>query len=152
MRATSTDMASAPQKESSTAEKADSVNENANPTSVKGKAKKQGSHDREIDRQLVERVNAGDRKAFRELYDRHQSRAYAVALGVVKNPSDARDVVQEAFVKVHRHLVKFKGSSSFYTWLYRIVMNLSIDHIRRAKRKRALDYDDGVQRAEYGRC
>ena len=141
-------MATAPQKEPRSDKSADSVNESATPASVKGKAKKQASHDREIDRQLVERVNAGDRQAFRKLDDRHHGRAYAVALGVVKNPSDARDVVQEAFVKVHRHLIKFKGSSSFYTWLYRIVMNLSIDHIRRAKRKRSLDYDDGVQRGE----
>jgi len=64
----------------------------------------------------------------------------------VKNPEDALDVVQDAFVKVHKHIHNFQGSSSFYTWLYRIVMNLSIDHVRRKKRVKSLDYDDGVAR------
>jgi RNA polymerase sigma-70 factor (ECF subfamily) len=63
-------------------------------------------------------------------------------MGVVKNEDDALDAVQEAFVKVHRNIHKFEGSSSFYTWLYRIVMNVSIDHIRRANRMKSLDFDE----------
>jgi RNA polymerase sigma-70 factor (ECF subfamily) len=93
---------------------------------------------------LVKRAQEGDPEAFRVLFDRYNRRAYAVALGVVKNPQDAMDVVQEAFVKVHRHLPHFQGASSFYTWLYRITMNLSIDHIRRKKNARNLDYDDQI--------
>ncbi|MGF1469101.1 MAG: sigma-70 family RNA polymerase sigma factor [Sandaracinaceae bacterium] len=98
------------------------------------------------DADLVERVQGGDAEAFRELFDRYHRRAYAVALGVVKNPSDAKDVVQEAFVKVHRHIPRFQGSSSFYTWLYRIVMNLAIDHVRRRKNRRGVEYDDRLGR------
>ncbi|NOY90407.1 MAG: sigma-70 family RNA polymerase sigma factor, partial [Deltaproteobacteria bacterium] len=102
--------------------------------------------ERERDGALVKRVKEGDEPAFRELFDHYHRRAYAVALGVVKNPEDALDVVQDAFVKVHKHIHNFQGSSSFYTWLYRIVMNLSIDHVRRKKRVKSLDYDDGVAR------
>jgi RNA polymerase sigma-70 factor (ECF subfamily) len=91
------------------------------------------------ERELVSRAQAGDLVAFRALYDRYNRRAFAVALGVVRNQADALDVVQEAFIKVHKHLVGFQGTSSFYTWLYRIVMNVAIDHIRRNKKVTELD-------------
>jgi len=97
---------------------------------------------RDEDFSLVQRAQKGDHAAFRALFDKYNRRAYAIALGVVKNPQDARDVVQEAFVKVHRHLVNFQGASSFYTWLYRITMNLAIDQLRRKKTARQVDYDD----------
>ncbi|MEM7434448.1 MAG: sigma-70 family RNA polymerase sigma factor [Myxococcota bacterium] len=98
--------------------------------------------DKEVDRELVQRVQAGDSEAFRALYDKYHRRAFAVAMGVVKNQDDALDAVQEAFVKVHRNIGKFQGSSSFYTWLYRIVMNASIDHVRKASRRKTLDFDE----------
>lgn len=98
------------------------------------------------DRTLVEKVQAGDPHAFRLLFDRYHRRAYAVAFGVVKNKQDALDVVQDGFVKVHKHIGKFQGTSSFYTWLYRIVMNLSIDHVRRRKNAKGVEYDDGIGR------
>jgi RNA polymerase sigma-70 factor (ECF subfamily) len=69
-------------------------------------------------------------------------------VGVVKNEEDALDVVQEAFVKVHRNIDKFQGSSSFYTWLYRIVMNASIDQVRRKSKRRDLEFDETVARGE----
>jgi RNA polymerase sigma-70 factor (ECF subfamily) len=95
---------------------------------------------------LVRRAQDGDQAAFRALFDRYHRRVFAVALGVLRNPADARDVVQEAFVKVHRHLGSFQGASSFYTWLYRITMNLSIDQVRRRKAARQVDYDDALKR------
>lgn len=94
------------------------------------------------DRELVERVQAGDERAFRELFDAYHRRAFSVAVGVVKNPQDAMDIVQDAFVKVHKHIHGFKGTSSFYTWLYRIVMNLAIDHVRKAQNAAHADYDE----------
>ena len=94
------------------------------------------------DHDLVQRVQAGDSAAFRKLFDKYHRRAFAVAMGVVKNEDDALDAVQEAFVKVHKNIHKFQGSSSFYTWLYRIVMNVSIDHVRRTSRRRTLDFDE----------
>jgi RNA polymerase sigma-70 factor (ECF subfamily) len=100
--------------------------------------------DRERDLALVRRVQEGDRAAFRRLFDLHHRKAYAVAFGVLKHRQDALDVVQEAFVKVHKNLGNFQGTSSFYTWLYRIVMNLAIDHLRRRKIGRNVEYDDAV--------
>ena len=94
------------------------------------------------DHDLVQRVQAGDSAAFRALFDKYHRRAFAVAMGVVKNQDDALDVVQVAFVKVHKNIHKFQGSSSFYTWLYRIVMNASIDHVRRTSRRKSLDFDE----------
>lgn len=94
------------------------------------------------DHDLVQRVQAGDTAAFRALFDKYHRRAFAVAMGVVKNQDDALDAVQEAFVKVHKNIHKFQGSSSFYTWLYRIVMNVSIDHVRRTSRRKTLDFDE----------
>ena len=94
------------------------------------------------DHDLVRRVQGGDSKAFRMLFDKYHRRAFAVAMGVVKNEDDALDAVQEAFVKVHKNIHKFEGSSSFYTWLYRIVMNVSIDHVRRTSRRKSLDFDE----------
>jgi RNA polymerase sigma-70 factor (ECF subfamily) len=99
---------------------------------------------RYADMELVERVRNGDPAAFRTLFDNYHRRAFAVALGVVKNPDDARDVMQEAFIKVHKHIGSFQGTSSFYTWLYRIVMNLAIDHVRRARK--VVEFDDTVRK------
>lgn len=123
----------------------DPVNE---PATGSSKPAEEPKASREDDRLLVERVQGGDEEAFRELFDRYHRRAYAVAFGVVKNKQDALDIVQDAFVKVHKHIESFQGSSSFYTWLYRIVMNLAIDHVRRNKKGRDLDYDDHVGRDE----
>ncbi len=94
------------------------------------------------DRALVDAARAGDRDAFRTLFERYHRRAYAMALGVLHNPDDALDVVQEGFIKAHRNLDRFEGNSSFYTWLYRIVMNLAIDHLRKHKRARPVDFAD----------
>ena len=94
------------------------------------------------DHELVQRVQAGDSAAFRTLFEKYHRRAFAVAMGVLKNQDDALDAVQEAFVKVHKNIHKFQGSSSFYTWLYRIVMNVSIDHVRRTSRRKSLDFDE----------
>jgi RNA polymerase sigma-70 factor, ECF subfamily len=104
------------------------------------------SEERQRDLELVRRVQAGERGAFRELFDRHHRRAFAVAFGVLKHRQDALDVVQESFVKVHKHIASFQGTSSFYTWLYRIVMNLAIDQLRRRKTGRNVEYDDAVQK------
>ncbi len=100
-------------------------------------------HERDVDdRELVESAKAGDRDAFRSLFERYHRRAYALALGVVRHPDDALDVVQDAFIKAHKYLDKFEGNSSFYTWLYRIVMNLAIDHIRKHRRIKPVELDE----------
>lgn len=100
--------------------------------------------DAEIDRALIQRAQAGDTVAFRELVERHQRRAFAIAVALVKDEEDAREVVQEAFIRVYRGLAQFHGGSSFFTWLYRIVTNLSIDVIRRPSR-RDTPLDDSLE-------
>lgn len=97
------------------------------------------------DQVLVKRAQDGDRQAFRVLMERYQRKCYAVAFGFLRNQEDALDVVQEAFIKVHRYIGKFQGNSGFYTWLYRIVANLCIDHLRRKKRHRDVEFDDGIR-------
>jgi RNA polymerase sigma-70 factor (ECF subfamily) len=95
---------------------------------------------------LVRRARSGDQRAFTLLVERYQKKVYAVALGMVKDAEEAMDVSQEAFVKVHRYLDRFKGDSSFYTWLYRITTNTCIDVLRRrgvtSTSSDSLEYDD----------
>ncbi len=97
------------------------------------------------DQQLVKAAQAGDRRAFHALYQRYERKVFAVAYGFLRNQEDALDVLQEAFIKVHRYLPNFEGQSSFYTWLYRIVANLCIDHLRRSGRKRDVEFDDRLR-------
>ncbi|ACY17420.1 RNA polymerase sigma factor [Haliangium ochraceum] len=106
------------------------------------------SGDASDERELVDRARDGDTEAFRALYQRYHRRVYALAYGVVQNKEDAMDVVQEGFIKAHRYLDRFEGNSSFYTWLYRIVMNLSIDHIRKHKRVRHVDFNDAISHGQ----
>jgi len=94
------------------------------------------------DHELVLGAKRGDRDAFKTLFERYHRRAYALALGVVRHPDDALDVVQEAFIKAHRYLDKFEVNAGFYTWLYRIVMNLAIDHLRKHRRENPVELDE----------
>ncbi len=96
----------------------------------------------EQDRVLVSKAQQGDKIAFRKLVERHQRRAFAIAIGLVRDENDAREIVQEAFLRVHRNLARFKGGSSFFTWLYRIVTNLSIDLMRKPSRREAELYEN----------
>jgi len=98
------------------------------------------------DLELISRYRKGDQRAFEILVKRYQRKVHSLAYGIVRNPEDALDVSQEAFVKVHRYLDKFQGSASFYTWLYRIVVNLCIDHLRRKGRAYSVEYDDAIDR------
>lgn len=97
---------------------------------------------RQHDRDLIARAADGDMRAFEELVGRHQRRAHTVAYGIVRSAEDAREVTQDAFLRVHRHLKDFEGGASFSTWLYRIVFNLSIDLIRRRSPGRAVELED----------
>jgi RNA polymerase sigma-70 factor (ECF subfamily) len=96
----------------------------------------------EEDRELIVRAQGGDRNAFRLLVERHQRRAFSIALGLLRDEQDAREVVQEAFLRVHKGLATFEHGSSFFTWLYRIVTNLSIDLVRKPGRRDAEAFDE----------
>jgi RNA polymerase sigma-70 factor (ECF subfamily) len=83
---------------------------------------------------LCQKAQAGDRRAFDALVVRSYDRAFTIAVNMLRNEADARDVVQEAFVRVQRGLSDFQGASKFSTWLYRVVVNLCLDSIRHKKR------------------
>jgi RNA polymerase sigma-70 factor (ECF subfamily) len=103
--------------------------------------KQQRAKEAEEDRALIARAQAGDTAAFRRLVERHQRRAFAIALALVRDENDARELVQDAFLRVFKGLHSFQGGSSFFTWLYRIITNLSIDLIRKPGRQTS-DLDD----------
>jgi RNA polymerase sigma-70 factor (ECF subfamily) len=104
----------------------------------------------EEDRELIQRAKEGDKDAFRRLVERHQRRAFVIALGLVRDENDARELVQEAFIRVHRGLGTFEGGSSFFTWLYRIVTNLAIDLMRKPGRHDAELADEHLADDEPG--
>jgi RNA polymerase sigma-70 factor (ECF subfamily) len=95
------------------------------------------------DRRLVRAAQRGDQGAFRQLVERYQRRVYQLALGMMKDADEAMDISQETFVRVHRYLPSFKGDSSFFTWTYRIAMNLCLDAQRRRGRGERIDVSEG---------
>ncbi len=96
------------------------------------------------DGELVDQARSGDRDALAALTERYQGRLLRVLVGMVRNPEDARDIAQDAFVRAFSNLHGFKGQSSFYTWLYRIAVNLVIDQQRREGRRRNYEFDETV--------
>ena len=85
---------------------------------------------------LIERLKKGDDAAFKIIVDTWQDMVYNTSLGIVQNTEDAQDVAQEVFVQVYESVNQFKGDSKFSTWLYRIAVTKSLDHIRKKKRKK----------------
>lgn len=108
----------------------------------------QSQRERAIDHDFIRRAQRGEEAAFAELVRRHQQRAWRVARNLVPSDEDAHDLAQEAFLRVFRNLAGFDFEHGFTTWLYRIVTNLAIDHLR--KRRPAMsttvhtDGDDGA--------
>jgi len=100
---------------------------------------------------LIDRSKRGDQEAFRELVEAHQSYAYRLAFRLLPNEDEATDVVQEAFIRVWRHLGRFRPGTRFQTWLFRIVTNLAYDRLRAGRRReRAMESFavDGADRSE----
>ena len=87
--------------------------------------------------ELIQRCQQGSGDAFRELFDRYQRRTYWIAHNMLSNYDTAQDISQEAFLRVFRNITRFDTKKNFYTWLYQIVVNLCIDHMRRASHSRA---------------
>jgi RNA polymerase sigma-70 factor (ECF subfamily) len=94
------------------------------------------------DKIAVERVLQGDVSAFQELVERYEKRVYRIAFAVLGNTEDAKDVSQEAFIRVYQRLEGFRGESSFYTWLYRIAFNLAVDLSRKRYRSKELAFSE----------
>lgn len=96
---------------------------------------------------LVKRVQQGDRSAFDLLVIKYQHRILKLVMRYVRDPSEAMDVTQEAFLKAYRAAPSFRGESAFYTWLYRIAINTAKNHLVSSSR-RAVHYDFDLQDRE----
>ena len=125
------------------------VNKQAPLLSIPTRAAPDRKGEAEQDLELVRRCQRGDETAFGQLVSRYQRKVYTIALSMVKSPDDAMDIAQEAFIKVHRYLGNFQGSSSFYTWLYRIIVNLCIDHMRRSGKFISAEFDERTHDREH---
>jgi len=101
-----------------------------------------GLLDRERDTEWVRQTLEGDGRAFQELVEQYQGRVFRISLGVLGNREEARDVAQESFLRVFRSLSRFRLGQNFYTWLYRIVINLSIDALRKRSQDRQVAFED----------
>ena len=91
--------------------------------------------DREIDQQLVERAQKGDKRAFGLLVDKYQRKLARLLSRFVRDSAEVEDVTQEAFIKAYRALPNFRGDSAFYTWLYRIGINTAKNYLMAAGRR-----------------
>jgi RNA polymerase sigma-70 factor (ECF subfamily) len=111
--------------------------------------------DREIDQQLVERAQRGDKRAFELLVVKYQRKLARLLSRFIRDPAEVEDVAQEAFIKAYRALPSFRGESAFYTWLYRIGINTAKNYLvaqgRRAPTTTEFDseeaenFEDGEQ-------
>ena len=96
----------------------------------------------EIDQQLVERVQKGDKRAFDLLVIKYQHKILAIISRYIRDGAEVQDVAQEAFIKAYRALGNFRGDSAFYTWLYRIAINTAKNYlVARSRRPPASDVD-----------
>jgi RNA polymerase sigma-70 factor (ECF subfamily) len=95
----------------------------------------------QTDRELIQTFQQGDVRGFNELVRRYQERVYWIARRIAGTHEDADDIVQEVFVRVYEKLKDFRGDSSFYTWLYRISVNVSLNTIQKKRVKDFLQLD-----------
>ena len=98
---------------------------------------------------LVRRAREGDLGAYDELVQRYQERIYATVYHMTSNHEDANDLAQESFIKAFQALKSFKGGSSFYTWLYRIAVNKTINHLKQRKNRIHMSLNDLDFNAEH---
>jgi RNA polymerase sigma-70 factor (ECF subfamily) len=96
---------------------------------------------------LIRAAQSGDEQAFERLVRTYDQSVLRIALNLLRSPEDARDVYQEAFLRVYRNINNFRFDCSFHTWLYRIVTNICLDHLRKRKVRReeppVVDSSDG---------
>jgi RNA polymerase sigma-70 factor, ECF subfamily len=110
--------------------------------------------DREVDQQLVERAQRGDKRAFELLVVKYQRKLGRLLSRLIRDPAEVEDVTQEAFIKAYRALPSFRGDSAFYTWLYRIGVNTAKNYLvamgRRAPTSTGFDHEEaeGFEDAE----
>jgi RNA polymerase sigma-70 factor (ECF subfamily) len=104
--------------------------------------------DREIDRQLVERAQRGDKQAFSLLVEKYQRKLARLLSRFIRDPAEVEDVTQEAFIKAYRALPAFRGDSAFYTWLYRIGINTAKNYLMAMGRRAPTSTEVEAEEAE----
>jgi RNA polymerase sigma-70 factor (ECF subfamily) len=104
--------------------------------------------EREIDQQLVERAQGGDKRAFELLVVKYQRKLARLLARLIRDPGEVEDVTQEAFVKAYRALPSFRGDSAFYTWLYRIGINTAKNYLVAMGRRAPTSTVVGAEEAE----
>src|SRR5690606_26785534 len=100
--------------------------------------------------ELIERLKQGDEAAFRQIVESSQGLVYNTVLGIVQNPEDAEDVAQEVFMQLYESVKGFRGQSKLSTWLYRIAVTKSMDHLRKKKRKKRFAFVQSLFGIEEG--
>jgi RNA polymerase sigma-70 factor (ECF subfamily) len=96
------------------------------------------------ERQLLERVRRGDRKAYQGIVQSYMRTAYYIALGFVHNQQDALDLSQDAFVRAFRRIKLYDPDKRFFPWFYRLLKNLCLDHIKKRRRRREIPLEEVV--------
>jgi RNA polymerase sigma-70 factor, ECF subfamily len=104
--------------------------------------------DRDIDQQLVERVQRGDKGAFDLLVSKYQRKIFRLLSRLIRDSAEVEDVAQEAFVKAYRALPNFRGESAFYTWLYRIAINTAKNYLVSQGRRVPTTTEADIEEAE----
>jgi len=104
--------------------------------------------DRDIDQEIVERVQRGDKRAFDLLVSKYQRKIFRLLSRLIRDPGEIEDVAQEAFIKAYRALPNFRGDSAFYTWLYRIAINTAKNHLVAQGRRAPTSTETEVEDAE----
>ncbi len=104
--------------------------------------------DREIDQQLVERVQRGDKAAFDLLVAKYQRKIFRLLSRLIRDSAEIEDVAQEAFIKAYRALPNFRGDSAFYTWLYRIAINTAKNYLVSQGRRAPTSTETEIEDAE----
>lgn len=102
------------------------------------------------DQDYIAQIRSGNVNAYSALVTKYKNMVFTLALRMVGNKEDAEEVSQDTFVKAYRKLDSFKGTSKFSTWLYRIVYNTSLDHIKKSKRVVLSEHIDAVNEADIG--
>lgn len=98
----------------------------------------------DLEKLLIKKSQSGDVDSFEFLLDSYDKKAYNIAYRIMGNEEDAKDMAQEALLRVYRSLKDFKGQSSFSTWLYRIVTNVCLDELRRRKKEKYVSMDSTI--------
>ncbi len=104
--------------------------------------------ERDVDQQLVERVQRGDKRAFDLLVSKYQRKLFRLLSRLIRDPAEIEDVAQEAFIKAYRALPNFRGESAFYTWLYRIAINTAKNYLVAQGRRAPTQSDTEIEDAE----